>query len=252
MDDRSWLDPHSPMDNPTEADRPGLAPVRDCWNAIGVWGNRHCPELKQHIHCRNCPVYSSAGRGLLERAAPQDYLEAWTRILAEMAADGLPESDVLVRSAEVVSAIVFRLGQELLALPVRVFQEVTLPCPIHTLPHRTTELFLGLTNVRGEILPYVSLAALLGIASPSMGEKSSDRGSICRTVVVSQGGSAWAFSADEVYGVQRFLADDLHDSPVSIVKASESYTRGIFDWNNQKVSYLDWDLLSHALSQKIL
>ncbi len=34
--------------------------IDDCWNRIGVRGDGSCPELKRHIHCRNCPVYSAA------------------------------------------------------------------------------------------------------------------------------------------------------------------------------------------------
>ena len=39
--------------------RPDRAIVNDCWNRIGVRGDRSCPELKQYVHCRNCPVYSA-------------------------------------------------------------------------------------------------------------------------------------------------------------------------------------------------
>ena len=35
------------------------AGLNDCWNKIGVRGDGSCPELKQHAHCRNCPVYAS-------------------------------------------------------------------------------------------------------------------------------------------------------------------------------------------------
>ena len=35
--------------------------VSDCWNKIGVNGDGTCRELVKFIHCRNCPVYSSAG-----------------------------------------------------------------------------------------------------------------------------------------------------------------------------------------------
>ncbi|MEM7650108.1 MAG: chemotaxis protein CheW, partial [Cyanobacteria bacterium P01_A01_bin.70] len=34
----------------------------DCWNQIGVRGDRTCPTLETVIHCHNCPVYSQAGR----------------------------------------------------------------------------------------------------------------------------------------------------------------------------------------------
>ena len=29
---------------------------------IGVSGDRSCPELNSHIHCRNCPVFAGAAR----------------------------------------------------------------------------------------------------------------------------------------------------------------------------------------------
>ena len=36
-----------------------IAAIDDCWNRIGVRGDGSCPELKQYVHCRNCPVYSA-------------------------------------------------------------------------------------------------------------------------------------------------------------------------------------------------
>ena len=36
----------------------------DCWNRIGISGDRSCPELVQHVLCRNCPVFE-AGAGVL-------------------------------------------------------------------------------------------------------------------------------------------------------------------------------------------
>ena len=36
--------------------------IDDCWNRIGVHGDKSCPLLSEHIHCRNCAVYSAAAR----------------------------------------------------------------------------------------------------------------------------------------------------------------------------------------------
>src|SRR5882672_9962274 len=49
------------------------APIHDCWNLIGVEGNRTCRELLKFTHCRNCPVYSAAANQLLDRPLPADY-----------------------------------------------------------------------------------------------------------------------------------------------------------------------------------
>ena len=33
--------------------------IDDCWNRIGIHGDKSCPLLSNHIHCRNCAVYSA-------------------------------------------------------------------------------------------------------------------------------------------------------------------------------------------------
>src|SRR5215472_14146833 len=57
----------------------------DCWNRIGISGDRSCPELEAHIHCRNCPVFASAARAFFDRPAPEGYLAEWTQWLASSA-----------------------------------------------------------------------------------------------------------------------------------------------------------------------
>ena len=64
----------------------------DCWNRIGVTGDRSCPELNTFVHCRNCPVFAAAARAFFDRPAPEGYLAEWSRWLAD--SDGLrPRGD---------------------------------------------------------------------------------------------------------------------------------------------------------------
>ena len=58
---------------------------------------------------------------------------------------------------------IFRLGREWLALPTHVCQEMAEMRPIHTLPHRSGPVLLGLVNIRGSIRLCVSLRELLGL-----------------------------------------------------------------------------------------
>src|ERR1700679_1678049 len=60
----------------------------DCWSRIGVSGDRTCPELNSHIHCRNCPVFATAARTFFDRPAPEGYLAGWSRWLAKSWEDG--------------------------------------------------------------------------------------------------------------------------------------------------------------------
>ena len=87
----------------------------DCWNRIGVSGDRSCPELGKVVHCHNCPVFSAAGRCILDAPPPRGYLEEWTARLAE------PEEEA---AGTLESVLVFRLGEEWLALAVAVLVEV--------------------------------------------------------------------------------------------------------------------------------
>ncbi|HEY9706237.1 MAG TPA: hypothetical protein V6C58_27620, partial [Allocoleopsis sp.] len=58
-------------------------------------------------------------------------------------------------------------------------------------------------------------------------------------------------SVDEVCGVHRFQINELQNTPVVISKASASYTKGVIYWQNQKVNYLDMDLLFETLNRRI-
>lgn len=102
-------------------------PATDCWNKIGVHGDRSCPELAALVHCHNCPVFAAAGGQFLNAPPPQGYLEEWRDRLA------MPVEET---AADLVSVLIFRLGQEWLALPVQVVVEITGLRPVHRIPFR--------------------------------------------------------------------------------------------------------------------
>ncbi len=227
--------------------------IDDCWNQIGVWGDRSCDQLETKIHCRNCPVYATAGRNLLERDVPIEYLDEWTAAIAIPSDKTLTTLDLaeddrqsVTESSNAFSVILFRLGDEQFALSVGVLNEVTHPGAIHRLPHRSNDLFLGLTNIRGEILMTISLSHALGLKTV---ESSSP---LSRLLVAGHHDRKWVFPVDEVYRIHRVHADELKAVPVVISQASESYTQGIIDWQTKKVNYLDADLLFYTLERKIL
>jgi len=223
----------------------------DCWNRIGVTDDRTCDQLKRVIYFRNCEVYSAAGRSLLERTASPEYLKEWTDVLAENSSlnTGLGEG-TLVRAADTISVIIFRLGSERLALPVSILQEVTPPCKMHTVPHRSDNLFLGILNIRGETLLCTSLTHLLGLEAIADTESTSLT-STRRLIVAGRYQNKWVFPVDEIHGIYRFHLDEFKDAPVVVSKASETYTKGVFTWQDKKVNFLDCELLFYTLNRKI-
>ena len=223
-----------------------------CWEQIGVNGDRSCDRLEAVLHCFNCPIYVAAGRSLLDREIPIDYLQETTQALAERtdAIAAIQQDSLKIGQARTtLSVMIFRLGNERFALPVFLLQEIARPAEIHVLPHCSSERFLGLVNIRGEILPCVSLSQLLGVEMPI--DPTYSRINLRRMIVFGQG-SRWVFPVDEVHRVYRFQPSELQDAPVVITKASKAYTQGIIEWQQEKVNYLNADRLLDTLDRRLL
>ena len=217
--------------------------IEACWNRIGVSGDGSCPELKQVIHCHNCPVYSSAGRSLFDRNAPEGYLDEWTRVLSGQKREGISET---------TSVVIFRLGVEWLALPTLVFKEMADLRVVHHLPHRTNDILLGIVNIGGELQLCVSLTGLLGIAADEGADAQAGHGVYKRMAVVERDRERWVFPMDEIHDVHRLPPDALLAVPVTVSKAAGTYTKGIFQWQDRSVGLLDDELIFSTLKRNVL
>ena len=109
-----------------------------CWKRIGVWGREmpRCPKLDQVIHCRNCEVFTQAGRNLLERALPEEYKEEWGSILVKKKGE---------EPTGAIAVVVFRVESEWMALPAGLFAEIIDNVSIHTLPIEKPRFCWGLS-----------------------------------------------------------------------------------------------------------
>ncbi len=208
----------------------------ECWNQIGIGGDRSCPELETHIHCRNCPVHARAARAFFDRSAPAGYLADWTDLLAQ---------EKQVNDGDHVSVLIFRLRDEWLALAAKALAEVTDLRPVHRIPHRSNAILEGLVNIRGQLLLCVSLHGLLSIdpAAPSSGGGNEGaegaREAHPRLVVIEQKAERWAFQADEVRSVHRIPRGDLRGLPSTLARAAHRYSRAVFTWRERSVGLLD-------------
>lgn len=228
--------------------RPARGPGNDlgeneiyaCWNEIGVHGDATCPELKRYVRCRNCPVYSSAGVKLLERAPPPGYRRDWSEHFARP-----KELPMASRS----SVVLFRIGEEWMALPARAFKEVADWRPVHSLPHRRQGIVLGLANIRGELLVCISLGHLLhlqGLLPPD-----ELRREYKRLLVADWDGKRIVFPVDEVRGIYRYDARELKEPPATLARSGRGYTQGIFHWQGNPVGLLGADLLFGSLDRSL-
>jgi chemotaxis-related protein WspD len=216
--------------------------IDDCWNRVGVRGDSSCPELLEHVHCRNCPAYSAAASDVLDIDVPNDYLQHWTKLVA------LERS---FTASEMRSAVVFRIGDERLALPSGILREIADLRTIHSLPHRRTQTILGLVAIRGELLVCVSLRPILGLP-PSAGRPSGAKGSPeRRLLVVGRDANRLAIEVDEVYGIERYHPGDVHPVPSTLAKAFPTYTSAVIAWRDHAVGLVDDELLWRALERSL-
>jgi len=190
--------------------------VAFCWNRIGVNGDRSCPELPKVTHCRNCPVFATGGNLLFDRPPPAGYADEWADRIAR------PDAPPAGRTVE--------------AAPVPVVRRV---------PHQRDRVLAGLVNIRGELLPAVSLRDLLGAGD---GDPATADPAKRRLLVAERDGVRWAFVADEVFDVRHLPEADLGAVP-GTVKAGATFTRGVFRWDDRAVGYLDPDRLFGALKR---
>jgi chemotaxis-related protein WspD len=219
-----------------------LPAIDDCWNRIGVHGDRSCPALVQHVHCRNCPVYSAAALLLLDRDIP--VAEAPTK-------PALISTDDEVVDPAATSVVIFRVGAEWLALPTAVVSEVAELRPIHSLPHRRNGFVLGVTNGRGELLPCVALARMLGIEPSDPARATEDRHRAqARLLVIRRGQLRAACPVEDIHGVHRFRASDLKDRPATVARTS-SHTSAVATWRDRTVGVLDEGSLFAALERSL-
>jgi chemotaxis-related protein WspD len=216
-----------------------VLPQGDCWNQIGVWGDQSCPELVPVVHCHNCPVFAAASRRFLDASPPQGYLEEWTERLA---------APVEATATDLQSVLIFRLGEEWLALRIAVLLEVTTPRPVHRVPHRAG-LLAGLVNIRGELQLCVHLAQLLGIKGAALARD--HEGAQPRLLVVEGEGNRWVFPVDEVDQVYRFAPAELTGAPATLARAAGRLTRAVFAWRERSIGLLDDTRLFRVLRTRI-
>jgi len=209
-----------------------------CWTHIGVQGDRSCPRLQEHAHCRNCDVFAAAAGDVMRRALPAGYLQEWSAHFAQ------PQKQTRLADR---AALVFRIGAEWLALPAASALLAAEPRAARRLPHRREQALLGLVNLRGALYPCVSLARLMGIDEQS----GPDARSWPRLLAVRFAEFDAALPVDELLGVQRYGDADLEPAPAAVAAAVPAYIQAVLPMGERRVGMLDAALLGRELARRI-
>ncbi|MFJ4429693.1 chemotaxis protein CheW [Pseudomonas sp. NPDC089395] len=204
--------------------------IDDCWNRIGVHGDKQCPLLERHIHCRNCDVYAAAATRLLDRyALGQD----------EQVHEAQESEAVAGRSL-----LLFRLGEEWLALATACLAEIAPVQPVHSLPHQRSRVLQGVANVRGALVPCLSLSDLLG--GEHVPDQSRSGRAMPRLLILAATGGPVVMAVDEIDGIHRL---DLALTGTS--EETAPFTAAVMQWRGRSVRVLDDQQLLSAVQRSL-
>lgn len=213
--------------------------INDCWNKIGIRAGNKCEQLREYLHCRNCPSYSDAARDIMRRPVSGQYRVEWAAHFA------LADDDSRATNE---SAVVFRIGHEWLALPTRVFVTIAEATSAHRLPHRNDRGLLGVVNVSGKLYPCMALSELMSI-DVTQPYVQSGRHAYPRLIVVQTGRQAVAFPVHDVHGIVHYRSDEVLVPPSTVARNLAHYLAGVLGIGDKQAGYLDAKLLGNSIAE---
>lgn len=215
------------------------APAIDaCWQRIGVRGDRSCELLVQHVHCHNCDRHAEAALLLLDR-----HEQRLDTIDTTPAADeSVPESQ---SDQDTQSVLIFRLGQNWLAVPSALLLEVTTPIAVHRLPYPRSRALRGLCNVRGTLVPCLALDVVLGL---SLENTPQDRPHM---LILDAPGGALVAEVQAVEGIYALPQSQLQKTSHASGVAASQLASAVTQWQERSVTVLDADRLAQTLLRSL-
>lgn len=160
---------------------------------------------------RTEPTQKAGLDQLLSRPLLDEDLDRATAVLAAPLAE---------RSRARVSLLAMHAGGEIVAISANETAKVVPGAVIHRVPHRSNDVFRGITNHDGELLLCMCLESALGLPVPA------ER--VRPTLVVAElARERWAFEVDSVIGVTDLDEGTLRAPPVTISSAKNGCARAL-------------------------
>jgi purine-binding chemotaxis protein CheW len=134
--------------------------------------------------------------------------------------------------------IVFRVGEELIGIDIAKVREVT-EAQVPVAVPRAPDFLLGLVNVRGEVVPVLSLRKRLGFGGDEFGSV---------LLVVDHEGRVAGLKVDALLGTRKIVERNIRtDSELLSTKKEKDFFLGVYETDEKPVLILD---LSKTLSKE--
>jgi len=180
---------------------------------------------------------------LFQRSPPEPYMQEWMELLREEKADP--------KEVQEINLLLFRIKQDWLALTTNVFSQVCEEKAVHLIPHKLSPILMGFVNVGGQIRVCIALDKLLEIKGSGTELERTNQIIYNRFIVIEKEGEHWVFPVDEVFGIFRCAKNQIENVPVNLAKSSTNYLKGVIEWEEKSVGYLDDELLFYSLRRSV-
>lgn len=137
--------------------------------------------------------------------------------------------------------VVFSLGEESFGVDIYSIRTLVKPQDIFPVPHMADYL-VGLTNLRGEIVPVIDLRSRLGLPESDYSEST-------RFVVAEKREESICLIVDDVFGIEQFSPEHLEEPSGVISSVDTTYLYAIAKLKDNLVLLLDLD---QVLGEQIL
>ena len=125
--------------------------------------------------------------------------------------------------------VVFTLSERKYAITLSNIVEILLPGSVYPIPDSAPNV-LGLTNIRGNILPVLDIKPLLG-------ESGEVKGELTRHIWVNNGNEDMVILVDKVDGIKRVSEDNLAEPPEDL--AAGRRVRKVILMDNDLILVID-------------
>lgn len=133
---------------------------------------------------------------------------------------------------DTIQVVGFGLGSEEFAVPILAVREINQLPEITAIPHAPSHV-LGITNLRGRVIPVIDTAAHFGLSGYERDEKSA------RMIVVEVGDRPVGFLVDAVSQVRRISKEQCDAAPAASTAARAEFIAGIAKLEPHLVILLD-------------
>lgn len=179
---------------------------------------------------------------LLNRVPEASYIDRWTSLIGEAGEENPPEGEAVV---------IFSLGTDHFAIAAKAFCRIIDSRKVHSVPRRSKGVLEGVLNFQGRLRCCINMREFLGLndVDSTKSDERADR--YGRMLALQDRNDYWIFSVSQIYGVYRLEPSSVKNVPVTIVKSSKNYLKGIFDWNGTHVGLFDDELLFYSLNRSL-